>query len=251
MAELMLGELRRRGASPEGVSRFLAFAENSPPKRRPPKVDFVRDNARAAASGGCLRPASRLGTPFHGGPSEDAMRPHTPGVLLGPGLPPPPRPPSSRGGGHGGGEATLEFVRRNAASVGATPLRCAGPPPPPPPPLKHEFYGQPPPYLHRFAARRFEASVAADAAAAAARDAAAVPPGCRACSEDERLSSLNALFAEREKVIDALRRFPLDVGRCVSRSRRKAAIEARLADVQQAVELFSKPVVYLPLNEGG
>lgn len=134
------------------------------------------------------------------------------------------------------------FIAANALSVIHTL------PPPPPPPaataaqLLHSSFGRTPAYL---VARKEEAEERKKQQAEE-RKARAVPAGMRRVEEEERQATLARLREEGVVVERAIMALPL---RCetVSRKRQKDELERKMADIEEAISLFSKKVVYITL----
>ena len=134
------------------------------------------------------------------------------------------------------------FIAANALSVIHTL------PPPPPPPavtpaeLLHASFGRTPAYL---VARKEEAEERKKQVVEE-RKARAVPAGMRRVDEDERQATLARLREEGVVVERAIMALPL---RCetVSRRRQKDELERKMKDIEEAITLFSKKVVYITL----
>ena len=88
---------------------------------------------------------------------------------------------------------------------------------------------------------------AAAEAVAAQRAAAAVPQGMRKVGEAERVATLERLRTTAGEVERELMGLPL---RCetVGRRRKKAELEGKLKDLEEAVALFSKRTVYITME---
>jgi len=110
-------------------------------------------------------------------------------------------------------------------------------------PEKHAEYGTVPEYL-----RARQAEWAAEAAVAAKKEAEKdVPPGMRLMPEDERLATLAMLDAGITETRDALSKFKLTVV-VPSQQRRKAELEAKITQLEDAVRVFSRTRVFVKLD---
>ena len=134
------------------------------------------------------------------------------------------------------------FIAANALSVIYTL-----PPPPPAPPAAtaaqlHASFGRTPAYL---LARKEEAEERKKQEVAD-RKARAVPAGMRRVEEDERQATLARLREEGVAVERAIMALPL---RCetISRKRQKDELERKMKDIEEAITLFSKKIVYITL----
>ena len=110
---------------------------------------------------------------------------------------------------------------------------------------RHSSYGRAPAYLARFAAQRASDEAAAREAERIAAQQAAVPPGMRFVPLEEREAALQLLETARREAMAALRALPLATN-TPFRVRRRDEADARLAEIDAAIALFSQPAVYLP-----
>ena len=133
------------------------------------------------------------------------------------------------------------FIAANALSVIHT-LPPAPAPPAPTSSLLHSSFGRTPAYL---LARKEEAEER-KRREAEERRARAVPAGMRRVEEDERQATLARLREEGAAVERAVMALPL---RCetVSRRRHKDELERKMQDIEEAITLFSKKIVYITL----
>jgi hypothetical protein len=130
-------------------------------------------------------------------------------------------------------------VTHKGAAAGALARRAEAPAP-----SKRADFGAVPAYLK---ARQAEWAAAEDAkkAAAAASD---VPPGMRVMGEAERADTLAMLAAGIADTKAALSAMKLHVD-VPSHIRRKADLEAKLAKLEAAVGVFSRPRVFVNIDE--
>jgi hypothetical protein len=109
----------------------------------------------------------------------------------------------------------------------------------------HKNYGAVPGYLHRHALERYEAALAQEQAAQAAAEAAAIPPGMRLVTAAEREAALEVLRDAREQSLADIAAFPLALNNAW-RQRRRLELDAKLAEVEEAIRLYQLPQAYLP-----
>ncbi len=102
---------------------------------------------------------------------------------------------------------------------------------------RHENYGKVPDYIK--ATKKQLADARAAVEAAAAEKAKNVPPGMVLMSDEQRVNTLKVLQENHTKVLNDLSAFPLRV-ETVSRIRAKAALEAKLAEIEKAITVFSR-----------
>jgi hypothetical protein len=133
------------------------------------------------------------------------------------------------------------FIAANALSVIHTTPPSTQPAPEPSP--LHSAYGRVPLYLQQ---RKAEAEEKRERAREE-KAARSVPAGMRRVGEEEREATLARLRQSREEAERQLMRLPL---RCetVSRKRQKEEAEHRLQDIEDAIALFSKKIVYITLD---
>ncbi|EIE21963.1 hypothetical protein COCSUDRAFT_56406 [Coccomyxa subellipsoidea C-169] len=108
--------------------------------------------------------------------------------------------------------------------------------------LKKDDYGCVPQYLIH---RQLEMA-AAYAEEQAEREAAKIPDGMRLLPEEERLEMLSLLEASRDELEAKIRALPF-ITETVSQKKYKAGLEARLTEVEAAMEAFEQPHVLVPM----
>ena len=112
-------------------------------------------------------------------------------------------------------------------------------------PVLHSSYGAVPRYLQRHERERYEAALAQEKAAQAAAQAATVPPGMRLVSAQEREAALEVLLEAREKALADIAAFPLALNNAW-RQRRRLELDAKLAELEEAIRLYQLPQAFLP-----
>jgi hypothetical protein len=138
-------------------------------------------------------------------------------------------------------QSPVNFVAANARSViNAMPVRPSSDQSRSQ--SKHSDFGRVPAYIH---ARRAEAAAAEEAKREAALRAT-IPAGMRLISEDERQQTLTKLRESAAAVEAEISRLPLRI-ETISRRKQKDDLVSKLTDIESAIELFSKPKVYLSL----
>ena len=140
-----------------------------------------------------------------------------------------------------GSSTSKDFLRANAAAAAAmkpkhqtAPKRAT----------ERDGYGRVPAYLQARKAVWDEA----EAKVAASRADPACPPGMVAMPEQERLDMLHSMQAAHKDVKAQLAGLPLVIETHAAQ-RRLAALEARLAELEEAVALFARPKVYIQPDE--
>lgn len=103
-------------------------------------------------------------------------------------------------------------------------------------------YGKVPTYLKKFNKERqmkedWKAQMEAD------KD---VPPGCKKMDEDERLETLRDLQNNKREVNSMLEKMPISM-RTHALNQRKNELEDKLAEIDRAIAMFSKKVVYVSM----
>lgn len=125
------------------------------------------------------------------------------------------------------GRAKLAETAREAAdAAAASPLLKAG-------------YGRVPEYVRRRRREEEEKRLEAEKEKALAN----VPAGMRVMPEDEREATLAILRANRADVEAKLAALPIAVGQTQTSLRRKAELETRLAEIEDAQRVFQRRVV--------
>jgi hypothetical protein len=105
---------------------------------------------------------------------------------------------------------------------------------------KHEEYGQVPQYLQERNARiaEYEENKRRNA------PDPNCPKGMCRMPEDERLSTLDTLHASRSECMHQLEKLPFVI-ETPSMRKRADALESKLREIEKAISIFSKPVVYV------
>lgn len=111
----------------------------------------------------------------------------------------------------------------------------------------HKHYGAVPSYLQRLEREHYEQSLAQEQAAQAAAEAAAIPPGMRLVSAQEREAALEVLREARERALADIAAFPLALNNAW-RQRRRLELDAKLAEVEEAIRLYQLPQTFLPAD---
>ena len=190
-------------------------------------------HARRRRCGELLKMAAAALTRARARQRRRLQAPHARGPLLGPGLPP------ARGPWPAGPPRGCS----NASSARPPP------PPPPPQPWRHACFGEVPPYLDELAQERLRQAADAEAAALAAAQAALTPPGCRLLSEAERYAGTRLLRAAHADALAEAAAFPLAIN-SAWRVRARSALDDRIARLEEALLLFGRPLVFLPIDAG-
>ena len=107
---------------------------------------------------------------------------------------------------------------------------------------KHKNFGKVPKYLNKYNDQRkeeeeFRARMEAD------KD---VPAGCKRMAEEERLDTLRDLENNKREVNCLLEKMPISM-RTHAMTKRRDELEAKLADIDRAIAMFSKKVVYVAM----
>jgi len=140
-----------------------------------------------------------------------------------------------------GSSPSKDFLRANAAAAAAMKPKQAEQPKRA---TERDGYGRVPAYLQARKAVWNEA----EAAEAAARADPACPPGMVAMPEEERLDMLHSMQAAHKDVKAQLAGLPLVIETRAAQ-RRLAALEGRLAELEEAVAMFARPKVYIQPDE--
>ena len=77
-----------------------------------------------------------------------------------------------------------------------------------------------------------------------AKDAARRPPGTKVLPEEERISTLETLHANKKEVNKILNQMPISM-RTESLRRQKVELEHKLIEIDKAIEMFSRRLVYV------
>ena len=77
-----------------------------------------------------------------------------------------------------------------------------------------------------------------------AKDAARRPPGTKVLPEEERISTLETLHANKKEVNKILNQMPISM-RTESLRRQKVELEHKLIEIEKAIEMFSRRLVYV------
>ena len=124
------------------------------------------------------------------------------------------------------GRAKLAETAREAADAAASPLTRRG-------------YGRVPEYVRRRREEEEEKRLEKEKEKAMAN----IPAGMRVMPEDEREATLAILRANRADVEAKLAALPIAVGQTRTSLRRKAELETRLAEIEDAQRVFQRRVV--------
>lgn len=137
-----------------------------------------------------------------------------------------------------------DFVRENAVDAGAAATGAARArktePAPAPDFRQKENYGKVPAYLQE---RKVELANAA-ARRKALEEAEAIRPGMRLMPEDERVQTLGLLQRSRAETEKALQAMPFTI-ETPSQIRKKADLEKRLQEIEEAEHAFSRKKVFV------
>lgn len=107
-------------------------------------------------------------------------------------------------------------------------------------PFKHEDFGRLPKYLEQMKAK-------SHALKEEARQRATdpdCPKGMKLMPDDERLKTLDILIGNKEEIMKQYGKLPFVV-ETPSMLKRRAALEEKLKEIEHAIQLFSKPRVYV------
>lgn len=74
------------------------------------------------------------------------------------------------------------------------------------------------------------------------------PKGMKLMPEEERIQTLEVLMRSKEEATKQLMRMPFVI-ETPSLKRKQGALEAKLREIENAIDLFSKPKVYISMNE--
>ncbi|TPX47523.1 hypothetical protein SeLEV6574_g02599 [Synchytrium endobioticum] len=140
---------------------------------------------------------------------------------------------------------TRSFIAVNAAAASKAPARTH-----PLPPSRDVKRGTPKGQLPKYLLDRKLDWAKKEEERLAALKAEQTPKGMMLIPDDERINTLNFLQQVREGLIRDLSRFPVIV-ETPSMKRKRAAIEAKLAEVDLAVDTFSKTTVYVEKEWSG
>lgn len=134
-------------------------------------------------------------------------------------------------------------MSENAAAAGSAARRSSSVGKAADKPLARDA-GNVPKYL-----QRVKAAIAAEEKLIAERlglnkDPDEAPPGCRLLPEDERLETLRLLQAKKADVEAQHRKLPLKI-ETLGQKQRAQEVERELKVVEQGIETFSKPKVFI------
>lgn len=134
--------------------------------------------------------------------------------------------------------------RRYADFIGENKVKAQLSLPPKPPqkdvPVKHESYGRVPDYIEQRKAKQ----MAEEEERRRNAPDPDCPRGMKLMPEEERVSTLQVLSASREECLHQLQKMPFVV-ETATLKKKKEALESKLREVEQAIELFKKPKVYI------
>lgn len=136
------------------------------------------------------------------------------------------------GGGGAGAEPLGQFLSSHPASAPAPAASIS----------KHANYGQVPAYIR--AQQSDMAAAKARAAEQAKEKDLGIPPGMILMPEDQRLHTLAVLQENHKKVLYDISCFPLRV-ETISRKKARADLEAKLLEIEKALQLFSRKRVLI------
>lgn len=74
------------------------------------------------------------------------------------------------------------------------------------------------------------------------------PPGTRLMGDDERLETLEDLKRSKVEVNNMLEKMPISL-RTQAAINRKRDLENKLVEIDRAIETFSKPIVYIAIDQ--
>ncbi|KAJ8600218.1 hypothetical protein CTAYLR_001932 [Chrysophaeum taylorii] len=134
----------------------------------------------------------------------------------------------------------VDFVRRNREAAASVVEAAPATPPERAERAKHDDFGTVPAYL---AQRKAELRREAEERRASLPDPDA-PPGMVRMDDAERRSMLETLETQHKSLQAELDKFPLAVT-TLRMTKRKEDLEARLAELDKSLAVFSKPVVYV------
>lgn len=142
---------------------------------------------------------------------------------------------------------TAVAPRRQADFIGENKVKAQLLLPPKPSqkeaPVKHESYGRVPDYIEQRKAKQM--------AEEEERRRNAPDPNCprgmKLMPETERISTLEILSASREECLKQLQKMPFVV-ETATLKKKKETLETKLQEVEQAIELFQKPKVYIAID---
>lgn len=110
-------------------------------------------------------------------------------------------------------------------------------------PTRHEAYGRVPDYLADRNARKLEYEEERRRNAPDPN----CPKGMKRMSEDERVETLHTLDASRSECLHQLEKLPFVI-ETPSLKRRADGLESKLKEIENAIAIFSKPIVYVALG---
>ena len=111
-------------------------------------------------------------------------------------------------------------------------------------PPKTPNYGKTPKYIEKY---KEEAKAAADAKEEL-KAAKLRPPGTKVLPEDERVATLENLEKNKKEITKILMQMPISM-RTESLRRQKVELEQKLIEIDRAIEMFSRKIVYVKQNE--
>lgn len=109
---------------------------------------------------------------------------------------------------------------------------------------KHDEYGRVPAYLEERKAQWEEEKEERRKRQADPN----CPKGMKLMPEDERLQTLEVLLTSKDEVSKQLNKMPFVI-ETPSLRRKQGALESKLREIENAIELFSKPKVYIAKNK--
>lgn len=114
--------------------------------------------------------------------------------------------------------------------------------------VKHENYGRIPDYLmNRKAELDYKKQTELELQKEM-HEKAKIPPGMKQMKEEERVETLRILEENRAAILNQLSAFPLAV-ETNSRKKAKAELEQKLNEIEAAIKLFNRKVVYITENQ--
>jgi len=77
-----------------------------------------------------------------------------------------------------------------------------------------------------------------------AKEALKRPPGTKVLPEDQRISTLESLHANKKEISKMLNQMPISM-RTESLRKQKTELERKLIEIDKGIEMFSRRIVYV------